>query len=250
MQENLTKFDLKSIAAYLEKLEEKIIFNLLQRGQYRVNSCIYQKGKSNFKKYPQLSLLEIRLKMQEEMDAKFDRFSAPEEKPFNQDLPLKERDFNYPQKENFYLQDFSVINLTAKIMTFYLKIIPLLCLQGDDKQYGSSVEADVSCLQAIAERIHFASFYVAEAKYREKSSSYQQLIVNKDQNKILKKLTRKEVEINILNRIEQKAFFYQKHINKKVRHFIEPSFLVKIYQEMIIPLTKEGEVKYLLQRKI
>lgn len=48
------------------------------------------------------------------------------------------------------------INVNNQIMDFYVKdILPTICKQGDDKNYGSSATKDIEALQALSKRIHF-----------------------------------------------------------------------------------------------
>jgi chorismate mutase len=45
-------------------------------------------------------------------------------------------------------------------MSFYLEnIVPSLCLEGDDQNYGSAATKDVECLQALSQRIHYGKQY-------------------------------------------------------------------------------------------
>lgn len=242
------KINLNEIAAHLESLEETIIFKLITRAQYKQNLVIYKKGESGFKDQPQRSLFGVRLLYQEQLEAKFCRYEAPEEKPFNKDLPAVERDFKMP-KNLFKKELIDQINLTDEILNSYLNLIKNLCEKGDDSQYGSSVEHDVQALQAISERVHFGSFYVAEAKYQENPAVYQKLIEEQNEKEIFAQLTRQEVEENILKRIREKTFLFQQALNSKTRYFVDPALVMNFYKDVIIPLTKKGEVLYLLGRK-
>ena len=67
-------------------------------------------------------------------------------------------------REEFAVDDFEAVNLSADILSAYRAMVPRICPPGDDGQYGSSVEHDVHALQAIAHRIHYDAMYVAEAK--------------------------------------------------------------------------------------
>ena len=79
--QNERGFDLSSIAANLEGLEETIIFMLINRAQFAQNQMIYEPNASGFEGAEGRSLFEVRLRCHEEMDAEFGRFSAPEERP-------------------------------------------------------------------------------------------------------------------------------------------------------------------------
>lgn len=241
--------NLDHIAAKLEGLEETIIHKLIDRAQYKANSVIYMPGKSGFKGEPAKSLLEIRLMMQEDMDAQFGRYLQPEERPFTQRDLRSKREVSI---DDSYLaiDDYDKINLTEKILSSYIDLIPSIYLPGDDQQYGSSVVADVYALQAIAERIHYGSLYVAECKFKNNSDQYLSYIQAKNKTGLLNLLTRKEVEEKILSRVKEKVEYIQAKVNTNVRNKINPSVVLQYYKNHIIPLTKEGEILYLFNRKI
>lgn len=45
-------------------------------------------------------------------------------------------------------------------MDFYVKdILPTICKQSDDQNYGSSATKDIEALQALSKRIHFGKFF-------------------------------------------------------------------------------------------
>ncbi|HEQ71747.1 MAG TPA: chorismate mutase [Spirochaetia bacterium] len=240
--------DLETIALRLEGLEETIIYHLIERAQYRVNGIVYEPGKNGFTGFEKESLLDIRLLYHERMDAEFGRFVVPEERPFNPGLPPPRRAVNLPAYP-LYLDDYDVINLTARIKTAYTAFLPFLCRSGDDGQYGSTIEHDVFALQAIARRIHYGALFVAESKYREKPELYQDLVSRRARNDIMDALTRREVEERIIHRVKEKVKVAQETANRRVRVLIDPDTVVRFYRETIIPFTKEGEVRYLEHRK-
>jgi len=243
------KLTLNQIAAHLEALEETIIFQLMARAQYKQNLSVYQPGKSGFSGFDNSSLLDLRILKEEEMDSQFGRFTVPEERPFNKDLPKVVRVFDRPPCE-IPLKDFDEVNLTAKIKEGYTSFIPFICQEGDDHNYGSSVEYDMKSLRAISERIHYGSMYVAERKFQDNPKEYIRSIIEKDTVGLLIKLTRKKVEENILVRVYEKSVRYQEGINPSIRHRIDPNIIKNIYETFIIPCTKAGEIRYLLSRGI
>lgn len=237
------------IAAQLEALEETIIFKICDRIQFRENLGVYAPGKSGFSNAPpEASLLSLRLQHQERMDALFGRFEIPEERPFSDDLPSPQRAIR-PPLSPLRLADYNQVNLTASIYTAYRDYIPLFCREGDDGQYGSSVEHDVFALQALSRRIHYGAMYVAERKYQDDAGVYQKLIDRGDKVALMDKLTRPEVEERVLRRVGEKLDYIQEIANREVRFILEKSVLIEFYREVVIPLTKEGEVRYLLNRQ-
>ncbi|MEN6490019.1 MAG: chorismate mutase [Smithella sp.] len=243
------KFDLAQIAAVLEGLEETIIFMLINRAQFAANKAAYDPDHSGFEGGGERSLFELRLRYHEEMDAVFGRFCVPEERPFTQDLPHPKRRVTLPET-GLFLRDFNSINMADEILDAYRKLIPRICLEGDDGQYGSSVEHDVMALQAIARRIHFGSLYVAESKYQSDKTKYRTLIEAQDRKGLLVALTRTEVEEKILKRVEDKVEHIQAEINPEVRRCIPSEEIMAFYRNHIIPLTKEGQVRYFLNRQL
>lgn len=236
------------IAAHLEGLEETIITKFIDRVQYKANGTIYRKGESGFQGQETSSLLDIRLRIQEEMDTQFGRYRQPEERPFTTNLKDPKRIVNIPEK-GLHINNLDKLNVTSQILESYLQFfIGDICCDGDDGQYGSSVVADVYALQAISERVHYGAMFVAEAKYCSDPEGYQKLIDMGDVNGLMNKLTRKEVEDRIIKRVRDKVAYVQAHVNTQVRRLIDPEIVITYYRNCIIPLTKKGEIKYLMER--
>lgn len=245
----MAEMTLELIAAKLEGLEETIIYKLMDRAQFKRNDIIYKSGESGFDEEKSgMSLFDIRLLYTERMDSEFGRFMQPEERPYCTPLPMAKRKVS-EERDNFLnINDYEIINLTSDIKKAYLKILNTLCITGDDGQYGSSVEHDIFALQALARRIHFGSLYVAESKYRDNPAGYRELIENEDTAALMDLLTRADVEARILNRVKDKVIHIQSQINEKVRRRIDPDLVLDFYRTYIIPLTKKGEILYLLNR--
>ncbi|RPJ03756.1 MAG: chorismate mutase [Spirochaetaceae bacterium] len=239
--------DLAAIALRLEGLEETIIYHLIERIQFLRNSIVYTAGKSGFDGEPDRSLLDIRLLYHEKMDSAFGRFAVPEERPFTPGLPEPRRKVNLPDYP-IVLEDFNSINLTSKIKHAYIDLLPEICQEGDDGQYGSSVEHDVYALQAISRRIHFGALFVAESKYQDNPDLFRKMTNASDQTGIIKALTREEVERKIISRVREKMEIVQSTANPEIRVLIDPDLVVRFYKDTVIPLTKEGELLYLLSR--
>jgi len=243
------ELNLNSIASRLEGLEETIIFKLIDRGQWCENAAAYTSGKSGFADEKTRSLFALRLYFHEEMDAKFGRFCVPEERPFNSGLPQPKRTVNLPES-GLYIDDYNIVNLSQDILNSYKELLTKICPQGDDGQYGSSVEHDVYAVQAIARRIHFGAFYVAESKFRSDPKGYSKLIADNNIDGMMEKLTRKDVEEKILGRVKNKVESAQAKTNQLVRNVIDPQVFMDYYRDFLIPLTKRGEILYLLNRSV
>jgi chorismate mutase len=245
---NTPHLELSFIAARLEGLEETIIFKLIDRAQFCTNLSGYERGKSGFSSDVSHSLFEIRMLHQERMDAQFGRFCVPEERPFTHDLPAPQRLVNLPDSK-LHISNFDFISQAKDILTSYLELIPKICISGDDGQYGSSVEDDIYAIQSIARRIHYGALYVAESKYASDPGTYGRFIKTRDTDALMEKLTRKEVEDSIVERIRNKTISTQLFVNRVVRNAIDPDVVAEYYKEWIIPLTKKGEIAYLINRQ-
>ncbi|MFP4375974.1 MAG: chorismate mutase [Spirochaetales bacterium] len=244
--------DLPLIAARLEGLEETIIHRLIDRAQFAANAPAYNAGESGFPDAGAMSLFDLRLRYQEEMDSPFGRYHVPEERPFHRDLPQAQRHVQLPPSP-LHIADLESINLTREIALAYLGFLPELCdVENrdieDDGHYGSSVEHDVLAIQALARRIHFGALYVAESKYRSAPDTFRRMIDEEDRAGILKGITRPEIEERILKRVAEKVDYIQATANREVRKVVRPRAVLSLYRSVVIPLTKEGEVRYLYQR--
>lgn len=256
--------DLNQIAARLEGLEETIIHKLIDRAQFLRNGDAYVPGKSGFtnaglqtgvvpRSAPGASgsappsLFEIRLVYQERMDAEFGRFVVPEERPFTADLPTPKRSVHIDASQ-FAGIDLTRVSVTEELLDGYLRFLPRLCGPGDDGQYGSAVEHDVMALQAVARRVHFGALYVGDFKYQADADGFKTLLEAQDRRAIEEKLTRPEVEQRILARVAEKVAHIQARINPLVRRKVDPEVFMAFYRDLVIPLTKEGEVRYIEER--
>ncbi|MBI9086681.1 MAG: hypothetical protein JEZ11_23990 [Desulfobacterales bacterium] len=239
--------DLAQIASDLESLEETIIARLIDRAQFRRNRAAYLPGESGFTGEGELSLFALRLRYQEEMDACFGRFCVPEERPFNHDLPEPKRRVTLLES-CLNIADYDRVNVSGPIRASYLELVPAICREGDDAQYGSSVEHDVYAIQAISRRIHYGAMYVAESKYVGDPAGFQAAVDAGDTDRLLALLTRPEVERRILRRVVEKTDALQAPAKTNTRHIIDPAVIRRYYEGHVIPLTKTGEVRYLMNR--
>jgi chorismate mutase len=75
------------------------------------------------------------------------------------------------------------------------------------------------------------------------------LIDAHDEQGLMDRLTRKDVEDRIIERIREKTEATQATVNRAIRRVINPDIIVQFYREIIIPITKKGQVLYLFNRK-
>ncbi len=234
---------LENVRSVLIRLEETIIFGLIERAQFRRNAIIYRAGA-----FPQIGsecLADYLLHETERVHARMRRYTSPDEHPFFNDLPpplLPPLCFEEnPLRPNS-------VNLNPVIRQVYeTEMIPYICEDGDDRQYGSSSVCDVQCLQALSRRIHYGKF-VAESKYRSDPARFDALVRRRDRSALLGAVTDPAVERRVLERVRIKAETYGKDVDGSLAggFRIPPGHIVEFYRRWIIPLTKRVEVEYLL----
>jgi chorismate mutase len=238
---------LETIASHLAGLEETLIYKLLDRAQFAGNAGAYRPGQSRFRPNEAASLFELRLHYQEKLDTVFGRYLIPEERPFHLGLPPPRRVPSQPDSP-LVIRDLETVNVTGAIRTDYLALLPVLCGEGDDGQWGSAVEHDVICLQALSRRIHYGALYVGESKYREAPAKFAKLVADCDDIGLMAAITRSEVEDRVLARVRAKVQAVQSLSDPALRRLADPDRIVDFFRTTIIPLTKEGEIRYLYQR--
>ncbi|EDQ87529.1 uncharacterized protein MONBRDRAFT_10005 [Monosiga brevicollis MX1] len=265
------ELSLQDLRDYLLRLEETIIFALIERAHFARNDRIYRRGEGSVWEASsthsalgqQYSFLEYFLRETERIQALLGRYNAEDENPF---FPaLTPSSFLPPRSSANFLKP-NRINYNAKVLDQYLnEIVPSICAAGDDGHYGSSADADIICLQAISKRVHYGK-QVAEVKFREQREAYTQLIRARDTDGLMRLLTNQAVEDRLLRRVRLKAATYGQEISDVPRPAppnstatdaasaaatafkIDPDLPERIYRELLIPLTKDIEVEYLLQR--
>jgi chorismate mutase len=244
---------LRAVTKKLESLEETIIVQLSERAQLCRNSAVYApESTSCSEKITSQSLFDLRFYQWERSESLFGRFLRPEERPFNRGLP-EPRYGGLPPEETLPelgipIREYDEVNLTSPIREAYLQLIPRICPEGDDGLYDLSMERDICVLTAVSRRVHFGAFYVGECKYRQEPRIFRTLAEHGDTRELAQRITRKDVEERIMSRVRAKAHRLQRGINRRVRNVVDPEEIVQLYRKTIIPLTKEGEIRYLLRR--
>ena len=240
---------LDSFREQLIRQEETIIFALIERAQFPLNAPVYEKGGCETE---ELSLLDFMLRETERTHAKVRRFTSPDEAAFFEStydvqpiLPA----LAYPQS----LRP-NRINMNGKLRSVYQnKVLPELTSgvpeRENSRTYGSTSVADIACLQALSKRIHFGKF-IAEAKFRADTARYTELINANDAAGLMELLTNLAVEKKVLDRVELKAGTYgvdpQSQDTSVAK--VDPKLIRRMYEELVMPITKEIQVRYLLQR--
>ncbi|KAG1833982.1 chorismate mutase [Suillus subalutaceus] len=267
---------LERIRQILVRLEDTIIFDLIERAQFAHNPRIYIRG--SFQELRDMefdgSWLEWFLKEIETFHARARRYTSPDEYPFTSNLPVP---VLLPLAFPKILQP-NTINANPSILSFYTRsIVPRITRRAtlalaaikrsngiigdeeyeDDGNYGSAATIDVEVLQAISKRVHYGKF-VSESKFLENPAAFIPHILTPNPAALEALVTKPEVERKLLQRLRKKAATYAQefsadgeaivnsHLNGSAK--IDVDGVVELYESYIIPLTKEVEVDYLLHR--
>lgn len=267
---------LERIRQILVRLEDTIIFDLIERAQFAHNPRIYIRG--SFQELRDMdfdgSWLEWFLKEIETFHARARRYTSPDEYPFTSDLPVPVLlPLAFPK-----ILHPNTINANPSILSFYTRsIVPRITRRAtlalaaikrsngiigdeeyeDDGNYGSAATIDVEVLQAISKRVHYGKF-VSESKFLANPAAFIPHIVTPNPAALEALVTKPEVERKLLQRLRKKAAIYAQefsadgdaiansHLNGGAK--IDVDGVVELYESYIIPLTKEVEVDYLLHR--
>ncbi|OTA59215.1 chorismate mutase [Hypoxylon sp. EC38] len=247
--------DLSNIRYQLIRLEDTITFHLIERVQFPLNQTIYIPGAIQIGQDNNLSFMDWYLKEQEKLQSLIRRYEAPDEYPFFPEALQKPilKPLDYPK-----ILHPNTVNVNAKIKKFYIeKFLPAVCPdfgrpdRGESEEnYGSSATCDIACLQALSRRIHFGKF-VAESKFQSDPEKYTKMIKAGDRDGIGESITNAAVEKQVLARLALKARTYgtdPSTNDSENAGKINVEAVVSMYRDFVIPITKEVEVEYLMQR--
>ena len=196
--------NLANIRNVLIRLEESIIFALIERAQFKHNNPIY--SPSEMPQFNGLSFLSFFLYETEILHSKVRRYTSPDEHPFcdPSNLPppiLPQLSWPVTIKQNG-------INVNKKIYDWYCAtVMPAITKPGDDQNYGSAATADITCLQLLSKRIHYGKF-VAESKFRSEPDTFTRLILARDIDGLMALITKPIVEEQVIQRVHLKAATY------------------------------------------
>ncbi|CAD7065707.1 unnamed protein product [Tilletia caries] len=228
---NLTK-----IRNVLERMEDLIILALIQRVQYPYDPSLYVRQEG--KKAPKLDWF---LQGEEALLALTGQWQLPDQVPFAPLGKLPQPVFSpLPQYPIVLHGSASYISLNAELKKAYLtSTLPSLNLprQSPSAVAGPTLSADASWLHLLSSRIHLG-VYVAESKYISNATLFTEPIRARDRTELNLLVTNQTVEDANVARVQVKATGYG-----------APAEAVGgLYRNVLIPLTKEVEVGYLLGR--
>ncbi|XP_047177536.1 chorismate mutase 3, chloroplastic-like [Vigna umbellata] len=259
---------LDNVRNSLIRQEDTIIFSLLERVQYSYDSVACDND-GLFPDDLDGSIAEYMAVQKETLYAKLGRYKSEEENPF---FPrhLPRSILPHQQYPKILHRCADSININHKIWNIYFKeivpelikarnndesgsSIPELVKAGNNYECGSIAVCDILCLQALSKRIHYGKF-VAEAKFQDDPSEYEAAIKAKDRKLLLELLTYETVEATVKKRVELKAKTFGQVVKidednvANPTYKIKPSFIPKLFEDIVMPFTKEVQVEYLLRR--
>lgn len=261
------------------RLEDTITFHLIERAQFPLNKSIYEAGAVQIrdaslswpgllgllggKRRKQYSFMDWYFSQQEALQSRIRRFESPDENPFFPEAVqtpiLKPLDYPHVLHPNDV-----VVN--DRIKQYYVEtLLPAVCADfghGDrgetQENYGSSATCDIAVLQALSRRIHFGKF-VAESKFRSETARFTALIEAEDREGLGEAIVNKKVEQMILQRMRHKVETFGQEVSadgvaaatataKPSANKLNAEAVVALYEKFVIPVTKDVEVEYLMQR--
>eukprot|EP01012_Entosiphon_sulcatum_P033321 TRINITY_DN42176_c0_g1_i1.p1 TRINITY_DN42176_c0_g1~~TRINITY_DN42176_c0_g1_i1.p1 ORF type:complete len:392 (+),score=79.44 TRINITY_DN42176_c0_g1_i1:20-1195(+) len=240
---------------HLIRQEETIIFALIERAQFLHNPPVYDAasdevfGAAKPATVPEhWGLLDFLLCQTERQHALVRRYTSPDEHAFfPDDLPapvLPPIAFGAVLRPN-------KININPTIRALYeRRLLPAITGEGSSiDQYGSSAVCDIAVLQALSARIHYGK-YIAEAKFQANTERYAAFIRANDRGGIMAELTDLAVEERVLRRVQLKASTYGQDPEDAAGgdYKVHPDVIRDLYRDVVMPLTKEVQLLYLLAR--
>lgn len=115
--------DLQALRKILIRLEDTIIFALIERAQFAHNECIYQAGHDEFTQLHSVSFMEYLLRELESVHARARRYTSPDEHPFTPSGDLPEPilpAINYGDDMQLHGRHKQLINVNHLIKTQYI----------------------------------------------------------------------------------------------------------------------------------
>lgn len=259
--------DLNNIRDSLMRLEDSIIFGLIERSQYRVNNDVYE---PDCQQLDMVQLAQLKsagsngclgdwfIYQSECLHAQFRRYKDPTEFAFFGSLPevselsQPAQQASHPTKRTFVglparplrtrkASQGALVNklnilapvptealINSRLLDIYRqRVVPTLCEEGDDGNLGSTAEQDVKVLQAMATRIYHGLF-VAESKFRADRAKATELIKAQDRAGLMAFVTKSEVEERLIQRVMLKARTFSQNILKGHRGQLVPDISYEI----------------------
>jgi len=268
--------NLNNIRMTLQRMEDSIIFSLIERSQYKINGPVYepdctQLGAAKLHQLKSVGsngcLGDWFIYQTECLHAAVRRYQHPTEYPFFEPLPdaiLGSTSGARTERPSILAEVPRAARVNGSLLEIYRsKIVPAICEEGDDTDHGSTAVQDLHVLQTMATRIYYGLF-VAESKFRTETDRASSLIKARDRDGLMEFITNKAVEEKNIQRVILKARAFAQNISiddatttaasgrdeseKVTTYKVNPEYLGAVFRDFIMPLTREVEVEYLLER--
>lgn len=264
--------DLGNIRNSLMRMEDSIIFSLIERSQYKTNAAVYTPDCAQLGEFKLHQLKSTGsngclgdwfIYQTECLHAQVRRYQHPTEFSFFSPLPpptLGSTSGGRTDVEPILAPVPRSAVVNSKLLESYRReMVPVLCEDGDDGNHGSTAVQDVHCLQTMATRIYYGLF-VAESKFRSETEKATALIKARDRDGLMAFITKPDVEARNIQRVILKARTFSQNISAAEEGQLAPvaslqtsyklnaEFIGTVFRDFIMPLTKEVEVNYLLER--
>ncbi|RLN07168.1 chorismate mutase 2-like [Panicum miliaceum] len=235
------QLSLAAVRDALVRLEDSVVFALIERARHPRNAAAYAPGGGGA---GGRSLVEFFA----------GHYQNPEDVPFfPQDLPSP----LFPTKSSPKVlhPSASLVTVNDAIWKMYFdELLPLFTVDGDDGSYAETVVLDFACLQVLSRRIHIGK-YVAEVKFKDAPQDYSPLIQAKQFSDGSAHIQGRQREGQEESRetfgqnvtLEDNASNEQGTAGDSECK-VDPTVLSKLYDQWVMPLTKDVEVEYLLRR--
>ncbi|CAE7246916.1 CM1 [Symbiodinium sp. CCMP2592] len=253
--------DLNNIRSVLQRMEDSIIFSLIERSQYRVNNAVYE---PNYKPLGRFKLHQLKssgsngclgdwfIYQTECLHSQVKRYEHPTEFSFFKPLPEPSlgQTISEASPTSSRGEDGSVLApvppeavVNSKLLEIYrTKMIPSLCEEGDDGNYGSTAVQDVHVLQTISTRIYYGLF-VAESKFRSEREKATELIKARDEDGLTAFITKPEVEKRNVQRVILKAKAFSRNIGGQADEGNGDNTTYKVNPEYIGALAADSQAR-------
>lgn len=256
--------DLANIRSSLMRMEDSIIFSLIERSQYKANAPVYDpdcQQLGTFRLHQLKSagsngcLGDWFIYQSECLHSQVRRYQHPTEYSFFGPLPeptLGSTSGSRTDTEPILAPVPKEAMVNSRLLDIYrTKMVPALCEDGDDLNHGSTAVQDVHCLQTMCTRIYYGLF-VAESKFRTETEKATALIKARDVEGLTAFITKPDVEARNIKRVVLKARTFSQNISageegqlaptvsNQTTYKIKPEYIGEVFREFIMPLTKDS----------
>lgn len=250
-------------------MEDSIIFNLIERSQYKINASVYA---PNCEQLGEFKLHQLKcagssgclgdwfIYRTECLHAQVGRYQHPTEYAFFGPLPEPTLRSPAPLNQAILAPVPPEAVLNAKLLGIYRsRVVPAMCEVGDDGNHGSTAVQDVACLQAMGTRIYYG-LVCAESKFLSERGRATELIRAGDREGLMEFITVPEIEVQNVQRVILKARTFGQDIpageagqlapevSEGTKRKVDPEYIGAVFRDFLIPLTKEVQVEYLMAR--